>query len=144
MKRLVNGVEAELTPSGARIRRVGDRLLVSTAEGTAPAVAVRHGDTTYISYLGRQFTVEPVKAARKHDGKDHSGDLISPMPGVVVEVLISEGSEVAKGDKIMVLEAMKTQQTFVAPFDGTLSKVSVFKGDQVTEGMILAVVEPRD
>lgn len=142
MKRLVNGQEVDLQGSGASVRQFGDRLIVATPEGQKTAVAVKRGDITYVSYQGRQFAIEPVKAARKGGGKDHSGDLISPMPGAVVDVLASEGQDVKKGDKIVVLEAMKTQQTFLAPFDGKVTKLSVSKGEQVSEGVVMAVVEP--
>lgn len=143
MKRLVNGIEVELEPSGAQVKPFGDRLSVSTPTGMKTAVTVKKGDVTYVSYQGRQYTIEPVKAARKGGGKDHSGDLVSPMPGAVVDVLVSEDQNVKKGDKIVVLEAMKTQQTFLAPFDGKISKLSVSKGDQVGEGVVMAVVEPE-
>lgn len=143
MKRLVNGVEANLESSEAQVKPFGDRLSVSSTEGMKTAVAVKRGDITYVSYQGRQYTIEPVKAARKGGGKDHSGDLISPMPGAVVDVLAVEGQNVKKGDKIVVLEAMKTQQTFLAPFDGKITKLSVSKGDQVGDGVVMAVVEPE-
>ena len=46
------------------------------------------------------------------------------------------------GQKVVVLEAMKTQQSFTAPFDGVVSEVHVVKGEQVSEGALLAVVDP--
>ena len=80
MKRIVNGVEVEIVPSGAPIRSVGDRLMVTTPDGVYSAVAIRRGDSVLVSYRGRQYTVEPVKTKRTHAGKDHSGDLISSLP----------------------------------------------------------------
>jgi biotin carboxyl carrier protein len=142
MKRLVNGKEAELEPSGASIRDGGDRLLVSCEDGVYSALAIKKGDAVLVSFRGRQYTIEPVKAARKHHGKDHSGDLISPLPGAVVDVLVAVGEAVKTGDKIVVLEAMKTQQSFAAPFDGKVAEIRVKKGDQVAEGTLLAVVDP--
>lgn len=67
----------------------------------------------------------------------------APMPGLIVDVLLSEGVDVKKGDKILVLEAMKTQQAFTAPFDGKLDSLKVGKGDQVIDGQVLAVVIPE-
>lgn len=142
MKRLVNGKEVDLQLSGAAVRAAGDRLLVTTKDGVFSAVAVKRGDAILISYRGRQYTIEPVRAARKHHAKDHSGDLTSPLPGAVVEVLTAVGDAVKLGDKIVVLEAMKTQQSFSAPFDGTVAEIHVKKGDQVAEGTLLAVVDP--
>lgn len=66
------------------------------------------------------------------------------MPGVIVDVLLEAGVTVMKGDKILVLEAMKTQQPFLAPFDGTLAEVKVSKGEQVGEGALLALVTANE
>lgn len=144
MKRLVNGVEVEIESNDTVVRSLGDRLTVSTPDGQKTAVAVKRGDVTFVSYQGRQYTIEPVKAARKGMGKDHTGDLISPMPGAVVDVLVTQGQVVKKGDKVVILEAMKTQQTFLSPFDGKIARLSVSKGDQVGEGIVMAVVEPAE
>lgn len=65
----------------------------------------------------------------------------APMSGLIVDVLVADGVEVHKGQKLLVLEAMKTQQPFAAPFDGKVTKVLVQKGQQVAEGAILVVVE---
>lgn len=144
MKRLVNGQEVDLLNGTAIVRRLNDRVMVKTESGTRSAVAVRNGDKTYVSYRGQHYIVEPVKAARAVAGKDHSGDLISLMPGAVVEVFVTEGQAVKKGDRVVVLEAMKTQQTFAAPFDGKIAKVAVSKGEQVADGFVMAVVEPAE
>jgi 3-methylcrotonyl-CoA carboxylase alpha subunit len=144
MKKLVNGVEMEEAPTNATVERVGDRLMVRTPDGTHSGIAVRRGDTVYVSYRGRQYQIEPVKAGRATGGKEHSGELKSPLPGVVVDVLADEGSPVSQGQRIIVLEAMKTQQFLVAPFDGRLASVRIGKGDQVAEGVLLAVVEPSE
>ena len=55
---------------------------------------------------------------------------------------VGRGDRVTKGQVIVVVEAMKTQQPFVAPFDGTVTSVKVDKNDQVADGQVLAVVEP--
>lgn len=144
MKRLVNGQEVDLQTGQATVLKLADRLMVRSGQGANSALAVKNGDKTYVSFRGQQYIVEPFKAARAAAGKDHSGDLISLMPGLVVEVFATEGQSVKKGDRIVILEAMKTQQTFVAPFDGKIGKVSVSKGEQVVEGLVMAVVEPAE
>lgn len=65
------------------------------------------------------------------------------MPGSIVEVRAAEGQAVERGDKLVILEAMKTQQSFEAPFAGTVTSLPVSAGDQVVEGQLLALVEPR-
>lgn len=140
MKVLVNGVEAELVSTGASIAKLHDRLLVRTEEGTFSAVSVRHQGKTYVSFKGQNYVVEPVPSRRSGASATGNGELKAPMPGLVVDVLLEEGVKVTKGDKILVLEAMKTQQPQTAPFDGILTKVAVSKGEQVSEGQLLATV----
>ncbi len=68
-------------------------------------------------------------------------ELKAPMPGLVVEVCISEGQEVKKGDKLVVLEAMKMENILKAPADSVVKKISITKGQTVekNEALILFV-----
>ena len=70
-----------------------------------------------------------------------SGSLLAPMPGTVVKVLVAAGGQVAAGDAVLVLEAMKMQHTVTAPHDGTVTEINVEPGAQVASGEVLAVVE---
>lgn len=140
MKRFVNGQEVDLPPTDAEVIRLPDRLAVRSSNGVHTALAVRSGDKVHISYRGHTYTVE--KALRTKSGKGAgSGEMRAPMPGQIVDVLVSAGASVVKGDKILVLEAMKTQQSFNAPFDGKVSELKVQPGEQVVDGQLLAVVE---
>lgn len=65
----------------------------------------------------------------------------SPLPGVVLDIKVSAGDTVKKGDTIMVLEAMKMENNIQATSDGTVAKVSVEKGASVLEGTELIVIE---
>ncbi|NPC41533.1 biotin carboxylase N-terminal domain-containing protein [Nocardioides sp. zg-1230] len=69
-----------------------------------------------------------------------SGSLLAPMPGTVVAVKVEAGAEVATGDVVLVLEAMKMQHTVTAPHDGTVTEINVDPGSQVASGEVLAVV----
>jgi propionyl-CoA carboxylase alpha chain len=69
-----------------------------------------------------------------------SGSLLAPMPGSVVSVAVRAGEEVAAGQAVLVLEAMKMQHTVTAPHAGTVSEIPVSVGDQVAAGDVLAVV----
>jgi propionyl-CoA carboxylase alpha chain len=69
-----------------------------------------------------------------------SGSLLAPMPGTVVAVKLDAGAEVAAGDVVLVLEAMKMQHTVTAPHDGTVTEINVEPGSQVASGEVLAVV----
>lgn len=64
----------------------------------------------------------------------------APMPGNILDVKVSNGASVKKGDVIMVLEAMKMENDIVAPQDGTVASINVNKGDTVEAGQTLATL----
>ena len=140
MKYFLNGEPVEFTES-FDVAQLPDRLQVRTPEGSFSALAVRDGDAILISYRGSQYRLE-TRQSRTRTGGIKSGEYRAPMPGMIVDVLVSEGDAVVAGQKILVLEAMKTQQPFNAPFDGVVTKLNAVKGVQVSGEDLLAVVEP--
>ena len=64
----------------------------------------------------------------------------SPLPGVILEISVKEGDAVQKGQKIMVLEAMKMENEIMAGCDGTVTSVAVTKGQSVETGALLAII----
>ena len=73
-------------------------------------------------------------------GAAGDGVIRSPMPGKVSSVAVKAGDKVAKGQTLMVLEAMKMEHALAAPFEGEVVELSVAAGDQVSEGVALAKV----
>ena len=70
------------------------------------------------------------------------GSLLAPMPAAVVSVAVTDGQQVAAGDVVVVLEAMKMQHTITAPTDGVVTGLTVSAGSQVESGAVLALIEP--
>jgi geranyl-CoA carboxylase alpha subunit len=70
-----------------------------------------------------------------------SGTLKAPMDGAVIEVLVSEGNKVSKGQLLVVLEAMKMEHPLKSGIDGVLKRLQVQVGDQVKNRQILLEVE---
>ncbi|PAU52382.1 3-methylcrotonyl-CoA carboxylase [Pseudomonas sp. PICF141] len=70
-----------------------------------------------------------------------SGTLKAPMDGAIVDVLVSEGSRVSKGQLLVVLEAMKMEHPLKSGIDGVLKRLQVRVGDQVKNRQILLEVE---
>jgi 3-methylcrotonyl-CoA carboxylase alpha subunit len=71
----------------------------------------------------------------------HDGEIEAPMPGKVTAVEVSQGEKVAKGQRLLTLEAMKMEHALTAPFDGTVAELNATAGSQVTEGQMLVKVE---
>ena len=76
--------------------------------------------------------------------EDAGGRLTAPMPGSVVDVLVSAGQKVDKGQPLMIIEAMKMEHTIAAPADGVVAQVLFGRGDQVKEGEQLIQFETSD
>ena len=64
----------------------------------------------------------------------------SPMPGTILDIKISQGASVKKGDVLMILEAMKMENEIMAPCGGTIASVSATKGAAVDSGALLCVI----
>ena len=64
----------------------------------------------------------------------------SPLPGVILEVSVKVGDAVKRGQKVMVLEAMKMENVIEATADGTVTAIKVDKGDSVLEGAPLVII----
>ena len=66
--------------------------------------------------------------------------VISPLPGVIVEVSVKEGQSVNAGDKVAVIEAMKMENDIVADTAGTVTAIHISKGDSVLEGAKIVTI----
>ena len=69
------------------------------------------------------------------------GSLVAPMPGKVIDLKVKKGSKVKSGDTLVILEAMKMEQSIKASKDGVIDEVFISKGDQVENGAVLMVME---
>ncbi|MEG0895565.1 MAG: biotin/lipoyl-containing protein [Oscillospiraceae bacterium] len=67
--------------------------------------------------------------------------VVSPMPGIIVDVKVNVGDMVKEGQPVVVLEAMKMENDVVALKDGKISSVVVKKGDNVNANDVLVTIE---
>jgi len=95
-----------------------------------------------LMYLG--MTYEFVRPDPLDVDLDHGvtgSKAVAPMPGKVIQVVVAAGDRVRKGDALIVVEAMKMEQTVQAPQDGKIEEVAVSVGDQVEGGAVLVRFE---
>ena len=72
-----------------------------------------------------------------------AGGLVAPMPGKVIDLKVKKGSKVKAGDTLIILEAMKMEHSIKASENGTVSDLLVSANDQVENGALLMVVDPK-
>ena len=106
----------------------------------------KDGNTGAITFLvnGREFKgklgykiEELLRSMGMETGKRVLKELKAPMPGLVLDVLVSDGQEVKEGDDLLILEAMKMENAIKSPQDGTIDHISVTKQDKVDKNEIL-------
>ena len=109
---------------------------VSVHEDRRDVYVVRHG-----GFRCDVRVVDPLVAAvRAHDGAGGPAEVTAVMPGRIVKLLVEPGQEVAEGQGLLVLEAMKMENEVAAPRSGTVRELPVSAGDAVEGGQLLAVI----
>ena len=104
-----------------------EELGSSSAPASAPAAAP---------------TAAPAPAAKPATPAGAAGSVVvkAPMPGTVVNVVVSAGQAVKAGDDLVFIEAMKMETPVKAPQDGTVATVDVAKGESVDSGKVLVTL----
>jgi len=98
-----------------------------------------------ISAEGQSFFFTLARAGGSFDLSGVSdGAVLSPIPGSIVAVEIAEGDQVKRGQKLVVLSAMKMELALNAPFDGIVADLKAVAGTNVSEGIVLLRVEKKD
>ncbi|GAA2316747.1 acetyl/propionyl-CoA carboxylase subuit alpha [Streptomyces caniferus] len=99
----------------------------------------RDGDSWQVT------SYDPVAAALRGAAGAHGADtLAAPMPGTVTVVKVAVGEEVAAGQGLLVVEAMKMEHVISAPHAGTVTELDVTAGSTVAMDQILAVITPHE
>lgn len=116
------------------------RVLTVTVDGLRSRYVVAAEDgVVWLAGGGRTISVGEVREAPVRADAAHEGDaeLVSPMPGSVVAVGVEDGAQVAAGDVVVTVEAMKMEHALSAPVDGVV-ELLVAVGDQVKVGQPMA------
>ncbi|HPE69870.1 MAG TPA: acetyl-CoA carboxylase biotin carboxyl carrier protein subunit [Thermotogota bacterium] len=110
-----------------------------------------------ISSPSRSREVEPSRAPRestppkKSSSQEKSStapkgsggfEVIAPMAGLVIDVFAQSGKQVSRGDKLLVLEAMKMENEIISEREGVIDAVNVRKGENVETGTVMMTIIP--
>ncbi len=129
--------------------------IASQSPAGAPPAAGLVEKTTTVEVNGKRFEVRAwvpesggaAPAARRTartsaaaSNAVATGDVVAPMQGTIVKILVEVGQEVKSGDAVAVLEAMKMENQLQADKDGTVKAINVKAGDKVGSGDVLIVI----
>lgn len=121
----------------------GQAAVVGTKEVAVPVFTA--GQTPQVQTAAPVAAVAPAQVAPAPQASPApvvtGGETIkSPMPGTILDVKVTAGTVVKKGQILLILEAMKMENEIVAPTDGTVAQIQATKGMSVNTGDILAVI----
>ena len=82
----------------------------------------------------------PAAASAPAAGDANGTKAVAPLPGTIMQIFVNVGDEVKRGDKILMYEAMKMENNFLAEVDGVIKDIKVKVGDNVLQGAVLAII----
>ncbi|WP_313760461.1 acetyl/propionyl/methylcrotonyl-CoA carboxylase subunit alpha [Rhizobium sp.] len=135
--------------SGLRMNAPASREIGVEVGGAAYRVELRddggepaatHAGVLFLD--GEAWAFGPPRAGHAGGSAGHfDGAIVAPMPGRVTALMVDKGDRVTRGQPLVVIEAMKMEQTLSAPFDGVVSEMKVLADAQVVEGSVLMQLE---
>ena len=126
----VSAVEAQSTQATFTIDNDVHRALVA-----------RYGGQRYVDAETGPVVLEALPRFPAIEKDDATGSLHAPMPGTITRIDVTEGQEVAEGQVLVVMEAMKMEHTLRSPHAGVVTSVRYLSGDQVEADAVLVTVE---
>ncbi|NRP84835.1 Acetyl-/propionyl-coenzyme A carboxylase alpha chain [Ensifer adhaerens] len=132
-------IPVRLMADGNGVRRVE----IDGRQSSVDIFEASHGMTLFLDGRTHHFhRLDPLDGGEEATA---GGDrLIAPMPGLVKIVRVREGEAVAKGQALIIMEAMKMELTLTAMRDGVVESLHVGEGDQTSESAVLLLLRPED
>jgi pyruvate carboxylase len=137
----------------------GEEISVSIEEGKVLIIRLisvgqpdkdgRRAISYELNGIGRETfildrSIAPKTKARAKADLDDPCQIAAPIPGLVAQLQVSIGSKVSKGDKLLMMEAMKMQNTVYAPCNGVVADLHVAIGDTVEAKDLLLEIRPAE
>ncbi len=128
------------------INHVDDEMAEVEVNGTPYKVEIDKPAKKQVAAVKRPAKVpttatEPPVVSRPATGSGQANAVKSPLPGVILSVDCKVGDTVKKGQKLLVLEAMKMENSIPADRDGEIVEIKINKGDSVLEGADLIIIK---
>ena len=144
-----DGYQATIGARRVRVRAVPDahgHLRLTVDDRQVRAVVAGRGPVRHVGVDGHVWALRrpDIRRPRRGRRRDADGALEAAMPGLVLDVLVREGDQVARGDTLVLLEAMKMELRIAAPRAGQVATVHCRPGAVVERGQRLVDLMPVD
>jgi biotin carboxyl carrier protein len=98
-------------------------------------------DISYTFTVETPFSLQRKKVLISNRGRQEKEYIKAPMPGKIIDVLVREGSNVLRGEPVLILEAMKMQNEILSPVNGVIVKVSAKPNTNVMRDDLLIEIK---
>jgi len=119
------------------VAREGNGIVRGNGASIGRAWTAASGATRWVFVDGRVYEIDASTDASPRRGAGHHGSLTAPMPATVRQILVAPGAAVARGETVIILEAMKMELPVRAPAKGVIASVLCREGELVQPGVPL-------
>lgn len=134
----------EVQPAAASLLEIAHGLFSAVLDGNSYEIRISQNEATVNGHRYRFETEDPRqwKPSRTAASANAPAEILAPMPGKVVRILVALNDLVKAGQGIVVIEAMKMQNELKSPRDGRVTAVKAVPNESVNRGAFLALIEP--
>ena len=125
----------------AKVVEYTDEHAKVNVNGTDYTITFVEDDTRQVPVLASQEKAVPMAPTLTSGFEAGTGELRAPIPGVIHDIKVKEGDKVAKGQTLLLLEAMKMETEIASPVDGVIKEIKIKERELVKEGDLMILIQ---
>lgn len=137
-----NTAAVEVNGTSYKVDILGEELNITPRPAAKPAAPVAPAPQPQVTAPVAQPTPaeQPVAPAPAAQPAGNGKPILSPLPGVILDLKVNVGDQVKAGQTVAILEAMKMENNINAEHDGVVTAIKVNKGDSILEGAEILLI----
>lgn len=121
---------------------LSSRATVVSSDFTTKQYTIKVNSNLYTVQLQDDLDLKISEMGFSLSGAKNVDNILAPMPGLLLDIMVKESQEVKENDPLLILEAMKMENVIVSPRDGVIKAISVDKGAAVEKNQLLIEFAP--
>ena len=119
-----------------------NKFRITKGDFNTIALGIKNKDKYYVNIEGQQYVFTEIDNQFEADADNsNKAEILPPMPGAVVKILVKEKDEVEEGTPLIVVEAMKMETTLYSPISGIVTQIKVTEKQQVNPEDYMILIE---